>query len=41
MVEDMESRMTNQEFVNWTMYYSKQAQNREVESKMAEARAGR
>jgi len=38
-VADLEERMSNAEYVNWTMYYAKQAQQQELERKMAEARS--
>lgn len=37
-VADMEARMPNSEFVGWSMYFARQAQRREVEQKLAEAR---
>lgn len=35
MVEDMEARMTNREFMRWSVYYARQAQRRDLDQKMA------
>lgn len=38
MVEEMEQRMSNQEFVRWSIFYARQAQRRDLAEKMAGAR---
>lgn len=40
-VADLETRMTNAEYVHWSMLYALRAQEAELEQKMANARGGR
>lgn len=37
-VGELEARMSNREFVEWAMYYARQAQRRELDEKMAKHR---
>jgi hypothetical protein len=40
-VAEMEDRMTNREFIHWSMFYALRQQEAELAEKMSKARGGR
>jgi len=40
-VEELETQMSNREYVRWAMYYALRAQQAELDEKMASARGRR